>query len=63
MNAGGAVQIRLRGGVQVDLGEPVNLATKGEALAATLAWAEEQHLRLRAIDVSAPRVHTVDLAD
>jgi cell division protein FtsQ len=62
VDAGGAVQIRLRGGVAVDLGEPVNLAAKAEALAATLAWAEEQHLRLRAIDVSAPRVPTVDLA-
>lgn len=62
VGAAGAIEVRLRGGIRVNIGEPVEIRRKVDVLAATLRWAREQHLRVRAIDVSAPDAPAVRFA-
>ncbi len=62
VNASGAVQIHLHGGIEVNLGEPFEIRRKVDALTSALRWARSQHARVRSVDVSAPETPAVRFA-
>lgn len=56
---GGALGLRLRGGILVRWGTPHEMGAKARALEDVLAWAATQGLRLRVVNVAAPTAPTV----
>lgn len=62
VNAGGAVEIHLQGGIEVNFGEPFDIRRKVDALISTLRWARGQQAQVRSIDVSAPETPAVRFA-
>ncbi len=58
----GIVRLVLRGGVTVDYGGADEAVEKAQALAAVLAWADEEHAHVQVIDVSVPGAPTARLA-
>ena len=58
----GVVRLVLRSGVSVSYGDADEAVEKAQALAAVLAWAEEEHARVQEIDVSVPGAPTARLA-
>jgi cell division protein FtsQ len=61
VNAGGAVEIHLQGGIEVNLGEPFDIRRKVDALTSTLRWARGQLARVKSVDVSAPETPAIRL--
>jgi cell division protein FtsQ len=57
----GVVRLVLRSGVSVSYGDADEPVEKAQALAAVLAWAEEEHARVQEIDVSVPGAPTARL--
>lgn len=59
----GLVRLALIGGIPVTYGDTAEAVEKAQALAAVLAWAEQERADVREIDVSVPGAPTARLAD